>query len=206
MCFWQTNEDEDGSKKDLPQIVFVLGGPGSGKGTQCTLLIEKQPERFVHISAGDCLREERNTANSEHGELINKCISEGSIVPVEITIELMRKKIDIHYKPGMWILIDGFPRNQDNYDGWYRLMADKADVKFALFLEISENFMEERLLKRGETSGRKDDNLEVIKKRFKTFTDQTMPIVQLFKESESLKTVNAEGTKDEVFGRVLSCF
>jgi len=207
MCFFCTaDEVEIESKQNLPRVVFVLGGPGSGKGTQCKKLIEKKPESFVHISAGDCLREERNNPNSEHGDLINTCIAEGSLVPVEITIKLLQKKIDIHYKQGMYVLIDGFPRNQDNYDGWFRVMTDKANVKFALFLDISEDFMKERLLKRGQSSGRTDDNLEVIKKRFKTYNDQTMPIVKLFEEQKMLKTVSAEGTIDEVFGRVLSCF
>ena len=77
-------------------------------------------------------------------------------------------------------LIDGFPRNEDNQTGWEEVMKDEVDVKRVLFFEVSEDTLRERLLKRGETSGRVDDNLESIIKRFKTFVEQTMPIVEMY--------------------------
>ena len=75
-----------------PQIIFVLGGPGAGKGTQCANIVAEY-NNFKHISAGDCLRAERKNPESKDGELINNYIKEGKIVPVEITANLLRKAI-----------------------------------------------------------------------------------------------------------------
>lgn len=89
-------------------------------------------------------------------------------------------------------LLDGFPRSKDNLDAWNEIIKDQADVKFLLFVECSFEVMEQRLLKRGETSGtlyrnqilgRADDNPETIKKRFETFTNETKPIVAEFEKS-----------------------
>merc|ERR1712093_681950 len=93
-----------------PDVLFVLGPPGAGKGTNCEKLV--QHYGYFHISAGDCLREERNNPNSKDGELINKYIKEGAIVPVEITIKLMLKKMHQQQALGTQkFLVDGFPRN-----------------------------------------------------------------------------------------------
>jgi len=93
----------------------VLGGPGSGKGTQCAKLVADHG--FVHLSAGDLLREERDSG-SDKANLINSYISEGKIVPVEITCELIKQAM----KKAGWAdkkyLIDGFPRSEDNLLGW----------------------------------------------------------------------------------------
>ena len=79
---------------EKPNVLFVLGPPGAGKGTNCEKLVEHYG--YFHISAGDCLREERKNPNSKDGELINTYIKEGKIVPVEITIALMLKKATPH--------------------------------------------------------------------------------------------------------------
>uniref|UniRef100_A0A1B0DQK4 Uncharacterized protein n=1 Tax=Phlebotomus papatasi TaxID=29031 RepID=A0A1B0DQK4_PHLPP len=112
-----------------PNIVFVLGAPGSGKGTQCEKIVKKFG--YVHLSAGDLLREERNREGSEYGELIENYIRNGKIVPVDVTCALlenaMNQNIKVSGKDSF--LIDGFPRNQDNLDGWNRRMAEKANLK-----------------------------------------------------------------------------
>jgi len=84
----EKKEPQDQPTTERPQVVFVLGGPGSGKGTQCANIVREYG--FVHLSAGDLLREERK-AGGTTGELIDKCIVEGTIVPVEITIGLLKK-------------------------------------------------------------------------------------------------------------------
>ena len=88
-------------------VVFILGGPGSGKGTQCELIVKKF--NYVHLSAGDLLREERKTPGSEYGEIIQKRIDNGQIVPSEITVSLLKKAME--QSPSNKFLIDGFPRN-----------------------------------------------------------------------------------------------
>ncbi|CAE7299806.1 cmpk1, partial [Symbiodinium natans] len=139
---------------------------------------------WSHISAGDCLRAERSDPNSKDcalldGELINSFIKEGKIVPVEITVRLLEKAMRRDMALGKTdFLIDGFPRNLDNVTGWEQVIGDGADVLGVLFFEATETEMEKRLLERSSTSGRVDDNLESIRKRFRTYEQETKPIVE----------------------------
>ena len=123
----------------------MLGGPGSGKGTVCSRLVNEHG--FAHLSAGDLLREERDSG-SENADLINKICLAGKLVPVEITVNLIKKAMKKQGWNSKKFLIDGFPRNQDNVDGWNRVLASEADVKFVLFLECSQDKMIERIQKR----------------------------------------------------------
>ena len=94
------------------RVSFVLGGPAAGKSTQCQKLVEEYG--CVHLSAGDLLREER-ASGSETAELIESYIKEGAIVPVEITLNLIKKAME--QSTANRFLIDGFPRNEDNLQG-----------------------------------------------------------------------------------------
>lgn len=118
-------------RKMVPKVIFVLGGPGAGKGTQCQNIVKKYG--FIHLSAGDLLREERRNPNSEYGELIENYIREGLIVPVDITCSLLERAMSLSGKDSF--IIDGFPRNQDNFDGWKRRMAHKVNLLFVLFFD-----------------------------------------------------------------------
>ncbi|KAJ1496829.1 bifunctional uridylate/adenylate kinase, partial [Coelomomyces lativittatus] len=150
-------------------------GPGAGKGTQCSKLV--QAYDFVHLSAGDLLREERNRPDSKVGELINDYIKEGLIVPKEITIELLRKAMFESRKSRF--LIDGFPRKIDQAEAFE---ATVAPSNFILYLSCEEEVMEQRLLKRAETSGRVDDNVDSIRKRFLTFRDTSLPVIEKYRQ------------------------
>jgi UMP-CMP kinase len=116
-------------------IFFVLGGPGSGKGTNSLKLVNEYG--FVHLSAGDLLRAERDSG-SPNGDLINNIIKEGQIVPVKITVNLIKAAIEKAGGATKKYLIDGFPRNQDNLDGWYEVMGAITNVEFVLFLDCDE--------------------------------------------------------------------
>lgn len=182
-----------------PKVVFVLGGPGAGKGTQCSLIIENFP-KWAHISAGDCLRAERNDPSSKVGEMINEYIKEGKIVPVAITVGLLLKAMGQKAKEGKEnFLIDGFPRNLDNVTGWQETVGGDANVVGVLFYECPQAELEKRLLGRGETSGRVDDNIESIRKRFKTFMDETMPIVNKYKEEGKVCDILGTPPVEEVW-------
>jgi len=189
-----------------PNIVFVLGGPGAGKGTQCANIVKQYG--YVHLSAGDLLRAERKDENSKVGQLISDCIVEGKIVPVHITCSLLETAINKNMTDNSKFnfLIDGFPRNKDNLDGWNDQMGEKANVKFVLYFDCSEEICLERLLERGQTSGRSDDNVESIKKRFRTYVDSTMPIINHFDEKSMVKKVDATKSKDQVFEIVKTIF
>uniref|UniRef100_A0A7S4N112 UMP-CMP kinase n=1 Tax=Guillardia theta TaxID=55529 RepID=A0A7S4N112_GUITH len=177
-----------------PTVVFVLGGPGAGKGTQCANIVKEFG--WVHLSAGDLLREEQQT-DSEHSTLIKEYIKEGKIVPVEITIQLLLKAME--KAETKRFLIDGFPRSQDNREGWERVVQSQAFVAFCLAYECPEDLLEQRLLKRGETSGRADDNMESIKKRFTAFQTQTVPVLEVFEKRNMLVKMSSVKSPEEVW-------
>ncbi|KNC83854.1 hypothetical protein SARC_03911 [Sphaeroforma arctica JP610] len=180
-------------------VLFVLGGPGAGKGTQCEKIVAKYG--YVHLSAGDLLRAERADKTSKNGDLIEWYITNGAIVPVEITIELIKNAMENTTSTNSF-LIDGFPRNKDNLDGWTKIMDDKAEVKQVLNFDLSEEECLARAMKRGETSGRTDDNVESFKKRFVTFKESTQPIIDHFEVKNLVTTISSVPGPDEVFVEV----
>lgn len=190
-----------------PLVVFVLGGPGAGKGTQCARIVEKYG--YTHLSAGELLRDERKNPDSQYGELIEKYIKEGKIVPVEITISLLKREMDQTMAANAQknkFLIDGFPRNQDNLQGWNKTMDGKADVSFVLFFDCNNEICIERCLERGKSSGRSDDNRESLEKRIQTYLESTKPIIDLYEEMGKVKKIDASKSVDEVFGEVVKIF
>ncbi|KAI1721821.1 adenylate kinase domain-containing protein [Ditylenchus destructor] len=182
-------------------VVFVLGPPGSGKGTQCHRI--QKGFGFVHLSAGDLLREERQRKGSLFGDLIDFHIRNGTIVPVEITCKLIENAmLKEENAPGF--LIDGFPRNQNNLEGWQREMGDKVKVHFILYLSAPLNICYERCLNRGQ--GRTDDNEESMKKRIVTYNSQTLPIIQHYAAQNSVREIDSTKSADEVYKLVEKAF
>lgn len=196
LIWWLTSKKA--SKYD---VVFVLGGPGSGKGTNCEKIVQKYG--YTHLSAGDLLREERNSG-SKLADMINTYIAEGKIVPAEVTVGLLLKAMDA--APTKKFLVDGFPRNMENLQCWEKDVSQFVNIKFLLFLECPEEVMLKRLLKRGETSGRNDDNVESIKKRFKTYRDSTMPIIKHFRDMGKVREIDSTRSEAEVFADVAKLF
>ncbi|KNC47063.1 adenylate kinase isoenzyme 1 [Thecamonas trahens ATCC 50062] len=164
---------------------FVLGGPGAGKGTQCAKLVEEFG--FTHLSAGDLLRAERDSG-SEAAELINDYIKNGLIVPMEITIGLLKTAMESAANPAGY-LIDGFPRAVDQFEAFE---ATVVPAQFCLYFKCTEDVLEQRLLERGKTSGRVDDNIEAIKKRFRA--------------QSRCHEIDSTRTVDEVFADVRAKF
>lgn len=187
-------------------VVFFLGGPGSGKGTQSENLVREYG--FFHLSAGDLLREEQDREGSQYGQLIKDYIKDGKIVPMEVTVKLlenaMRSQLslasDKNSSGGSTrFLIDGFPRKMDQAVFFEQTVCPS---KFTIFLDCPEDVMEKRLLNRGLTSGRSDDNLESIKKRFRTFVETSMPVVDHFASKGKVVKVEAVGSPSDVWDRV----
>lgn len=153
-----------------PVLFFVLGGPGAGKGTQCAKLVKDYG--FVHLSAGDLLRAEIKSG-SPNGDMIDKIIKEGQIVPVSITCGLIKKAMLQNGWANRKYLIDGFPRNEDNRSGWIEAMSDVVDLAGVLHYTCEdEEALIARILTRGETSGRSDDNMETLHKRLRQYREE----------------------------------
>ncbi|KAF9026257.1 hypothetical protein BGZ52_007345 [Haplosporangium bisporale] len=180
-------------------VIFVLGGPGAGKGTQCANLV--RDFGFVHLSAGDLLRAEQERPGSQYGELIKTYIKEGKIVPMEVTIALLENEMLASGQDRF--LIDGFPRKMDQ-----ALKFEEAVVpsKFTLYFECPEEVMLRRLMKRGETSGRADDNIESITKRFRVFTETSYPVIEHYGNLGKVHKVSCVDAPEAVYANVKKIF
>ncbi|KAH9733594.1 UMP-CMP kinase 3 [Citrus sinensis] len=180
-----------------PTVVFVLGGPGSGKGTQCANIVEHFG--YTHLSAGDLLRAEIKSG-SENGTMIQNMIKEGKIVPSEVTIKLLQKAMEESGNDKF--LIDGFPRNEENRAAFEAVT--KIEPEFVLFFDCSEEEMERRILNRNQ--GREDDNVETIRKRFKVFLESSLPVVQYYEAKGKVRKIDAAKPVAEVFDAVKAVF
>lgn len=189
------NDNILGEKKVT--VVFVLGGPGSGKGTQCANIVEHFG--FTHLSAGDLLRAEIRSG-SENGTMIQNMIKEGKIVPSEVTIKLLQRAM--LESDNDKFLIDGFPRNEENRAAFEKVT--KILPEFVLFFDCSEEEMERRLLNRNQ--GRDDDNIDTIRKRFKVFVESSIPVVEYYDSKGKVKKIDAAKPVDAVFEDVKSIF
>jgi UMP-CMP kinase len=179
-------------------VLFVLGGPGAGKGTQCANLVKEYG--FTHLSAGDLLRAEQNRPGSQFGQLIKDYIKDGKIVPMEVTVQLLENAITEQVnkdggKKGRF-LVDGFPRKMDQA---LKFEESVCPAKLVLFFDCPETEMEKRLLERGKTSGRSDDNEESIRKRFRTFIETSMPVVDYYEKEGRVIKVDATPAPDAVY-------
>ncbi|CAN6338935.1 unnamed protein product [Urochloa humidicola] len=193
----QAGSDGGGGYSQKPFVAFVLGGPGSGKGTQCTKIASDFG--FAHLSAGDLLRHEI-ASGSEKGELILDIIKEGRIVPSEITVELIRKAMETSNSSK--VLIDGFPRCEENRIAFERIVGTEPDI--VIFFDCPEDEMVKRLL--GRNQGRVDDNIETIKKRLKVFERLDIPVVDYYSSRGKVHKINATGTANEIFEAVCRIF
>ncbi|XVF11172.1 hypothetical protein REPUB_Repub08aG0003100 [Reevesia pubescens] len=184
-------------KEKTPFITFVLGGPGSGKGTQCIRIVETFG--FTHLSAGDLLRREI-TSNSADGAMILDTIKEGKIVPSQVTVKLIQKEMELsdNYK----FLIDGFPRTEENRKAFEQIIGVEPNV--VLFFDCPEEEMVKRVLNRNQ--GRVDDNLETIRKRLKVFEALSLPVINYYSQRGNLRKINAVGMEDEIFEQVRPVF
>lgn len=151
----------------------------------------------MHLSAGDLLRSEQSRPGSRYGSLISDCIKEGKIVPMHVTISLLSNAMEEAEKNGLssHFLIDGFPRKMDQC---LEFESKVCPCKAALFFDCTEETMLERLLERGKTSGRADDNVESIKKRFRTYIETSMPVISYLRDQDKVITIDANKSKEAV--------
>jgi UMP-CMP kinase len=184
-----------------PNVVFVLGGPGSGKGTMCSLA--ETQLGWIHLSAGELLRAERKVGGAT-ADIIEQHLTAGEIVPNEITVTLLKKAMANAMRSTGKInfLIDGFPRSLDNLEGWYEAFGREVDLPKMLYFECPYDELERRILGRAKYSGRSDDNIESVKLRFDTFKAKTLPTLEVFKSKDKVLQVDASRSREEVYAIV----
>lgn len=176
--------------------LILFGPPGSGKGTQSDRLVEKYG--FIHVGTGNLLREE--IANKTPlGIEAKKFIDHGQLVPDDVAIAMVGSFFDRH-KDINGFLFDGFPRTVAQAQALDKLLAfKKTGIAIVLALDVTEQELINRLLNRGKTSGRSDDNSEdVIRKRFAVYTNETSPVADYYKKAKKFKAIQGEGSVDEI--------
>merc|ERR1711990_306461 len=172
---------------DMAPVIWVIGGPGSGKGTQC----EKMRDKFgyKHLSSGDLLRDEV-MSNSARGMQIFGTMEKGNLVPDEVVIDLLAEAMA---KESKGFILDGFPATLDQAKLFEKTVG--APCKIILF-DMSDELMRIRL----EGRGNFDDQASAIKKRIATFNEKTKPVAAEY--SALVKKVNADQDKEKVFSDV----
>ncbi|XP_059061823.1 adenylate kinase isoenzyme 1 isoform X2 [Achroia grisella] len=181
----------DTSKKP---IVWVLGGPGSGKGTQCEKIIAKYG--FTHLSTGDLLRAEVKSG-SDRAKCLTSIMERGELVPNEIVLDLLKEAILARADQSKGFLIDGYPREKSQGIAFEQAIAPVTAI---IYFEASSETLTQRLLGRAASSGRADDNEETIKLRLKTFIDNNELVLAQY--PDKLRRINAEASVDDIFGEV----
>merc|ERR1712042_172296 len=177
-------------------IFFVMGGPGSGKGTQCDMIVEKYG--FTHLSSGDLLRD-AVSSGSKKGKEITAIMQAGQLVPLEMVLKLIKHAMIAKSLTSNGYLIDGYPRQVEQGVAFEK---DITPCKGVLYFEVSDEEMTRRLLIRGQTSGRVDDNEETIKSRLVTFHEATSPVTTHYDKQRKLHKINAEREPEAIFGDV----
>ena len=180
--------------------IILCGAPGCGKGTQSEFIVEKYG--LTHLSTGDLMRHEV-ASGSELGQLIESYTSQGQLVPDDVTIQLLEKHIESLPADTKGLIFDGFPRTLNQAVQLERLMKKRGD-KTAILIDINvpEDEIIRRLLERGKTSGRTDDNLETIKKRLVVYHEQTRPVDDYYELMDKYVRIQGLGTISGIFGRI----
>ena len=180
--------------------IVIFGAPGSGKGTQSDLLIEKYG--LGHISTGDVLRNEIKNG-TELGKTAQSYIEKGALIPDELMISILANVYDSFGKDHAGVIFDGFPRTIPQAEALKKMLDERGHKVAAMIeLDVPEEELMTRLIKRGKESGRADDNEETIKKRLVVYHSQTMPLVEWYKKEGLHHHIDGLGTLDRIFGDI----
>jgi adenylate kinase len=192
-------ENESPKQKNMKNIV-IFGAPGSGKGTQSDLLIKKYG--LNHISTGDVLRAEIKNG-TELGKIAKQYIDDGMLVPDSLIVDMLAGVYDTYGPNHKGVIFDGFPRTVPQAEALKKMLADRGHKVAAMIeLDVPEEELMKRLIKRGEESGRSDDNAETIKKRLDVYHSQTSPLIEWYENDGIRHQINGLGELDRIFGDI----
>ncbi len=175
--------------------IIIFGAPGSGKGTQSELLMKKYG--YKHISTGDVLRSEIK-AGTQLGHTANEYISQGQLIPDALMIQILAATYD-SLCPCEGLIFDGFPRTIPQAEALKTMLAERGTaVSAVLELDVDDDELMQRLIERGKTSGRADDNAETIAARLKVYHTQTQPLSDWYEKEGLRHAVKGSGSLEEI--------
>ena len=175
--------------------IVIFGAPGSGKGTQSERIVEKYG--INHISTGDVLRAEIKNG-TELGKTAKGYIDQGQLIPDELMVDILASVFD-SFKDSKGVIFDGFPRTIPQAEALKVMLKERGqDISVMLDLDVPEEELMTRLIKRGKESGRADDNEETIKKRLVVYNTQTSPLKEYYKGEGKYQHINGLGTMEGI--------
>ena len=177
--------------------IVLFGPPGAGKGTQSEKIIERY--QLIHISTGDLFRKHLSEG-TELGKMAQKFMDEGNLVPDEVVIGMVDDKIT-STQGAKGFIFDGFPRTVKQAEALDQLLDDKGEsINCMLMLEVPDEELVKRIMNRGKTSGRADDQDEnKIQNRLKVYKDETLPVAAFYDKQGKLQKINGVGEITSIF-------
>ena len=180
--------------------IVLFGPPGAGKGTQSEGIIKKY--ELSHISTGDLFRKHLKEGTAL-GKLAQKYMDEGNLVPDQVVIDMVDYKIKSDGKVNGYIF-DGFPRTVAQAEALDKLMNGKDyPISCMIALEVSKDELVKRLMNRGKTSGRTDDqDVAKIQNRITVYENETLPVANYYKKQSKFNSIHGIGTVEEIFNNI----
>lgn len=180
--------------------IVIFGAPGSGKGTQSNYLKEKY--QLKHISTGDLLRTEIE-AKTDLGKMAESYMTKGQLVPDEVVIRILEDIIKKN-PDAKGFIFDGFPRTLAQGEALDEMLKKYGQkISVVLSLEVDEEEIINRLLKRGELMGRFDDNRKTIESRLKVYQEQTAPLKEFYSKQGKLVEIHGKGSVEDIFASIV---
>jgi len=182
--------------------LILFGKPGSGKGTQASLI--KNKYNLVHISTGDVFR--KNMSNkTDLGMLAKGYMEKGELVPDEVTVNMLKEELEDHL-PCEGFIFDGFPRTSYQAEKLDALLTKYSlNIHLTIALDVDNETLIKRLLNRGKSSGRADDQSEdKINKRLQEYDKKTKPLIEFYTKQNKYKSINGVGEMDDITARIVN--
>lgn len=195
----EEEENNQPNHTEKMKNIVIFGAPGSGKGTQSDLMIEKYG--LGHISTGDVLRGEISRG-TELGKTAKEFIDKGQLVPDSLIVDMLASVYDA-LGDHKGVIFDGFPRTVPQAEALKQMLADRGhEVAAMIELDVPEDELMTRLIKRGQESGRSDDNAETIAKRLDVYHKQTSPLIEWYEKEGIRHHIDGLGALDRIFGDI----
>ena len=203
---WYNKGKELRKKQDIQEKqikmknIVIFGAPGSGKGTQSDLMIEHYG--LGHISTGDVLRNEIKKG-TELGKTAAAIIDKGNLIPDDLMVSILAGVYDSYGRGHKGVIFDGFPRTIPQAEALKKMLDERGDRVAAMIeLDVPEDELMQRLIRRGKESGRADDNEETIKKRLQVYHSQTQPLIEWYKNEGLHYHINGHGELEKIFADI----